>query len=96
MISCTDNNSENIRLITSIAADEMLRIEGVKASFVISYIGTDYVQISAFGEENVQLIMENLGGGGHSTMAATQIKNTDLNNAKQMLCKAIDAYNLSK
>ncbi len=98
MISCTDNNSGNIRLITSIAADEMLRIEGVKASFVISYIGTDYVQISArsFGEENVQLIMENLGGGGHSTMAATQIKNTDLNNAKQMLCKAIDAYNLSK
>ena len=98
MISSTESKSEHIRLVTSIAADEMLKIDGVRASFVISEIGKDFVQISArsLGEENVQLIMENLGGGGHSTMAAAQIKNTNIENAKTMLFKAIDSYNLAK
>lgn len=98
MISFTERNSKNIRIITSKAADEMLNVEGVKASFVLSYIGKDVVQISArsLGEENVQLIMENLGGGGHSTMAAAQIKNTDIETAKSMLLKAIDSYYLAK
>ena len=98
MISLTESNSEDIRIITAKAADEMLSIENVKASFVLSFIGDDVVQISArsFGEENVQLIMENLGGGGHSTMAAAQVKNVDINSAKNMLLKAIDNYNLTK
>lgn len=98
MISFTESNSKDIRIITSKAADEMLNVEGVKASFVLSYIGKEVVQISArsLGEENVQLIMENLGGGGHSTMAAAQIKNTDIEAAKSMLLKAIDSYYLSK
>ncbi len=98
MISHTESNSKDIRIVTSIAADEMLKIDGVAASFVLSYIGKDIVQISArsLGEENVQLIMENLGGGGHSTMAAAQLKNIDIENAKSMLYKAIDAYNLAK
>lgn len=98
MISLTESNSEDIRIITAKAADEMLSIENVKASFVLSFIGDDVVQISArsLGEENVQLIMENLGGGGHSTMAAAQVKNVDINSAKNMLLKAIDNYNLTK
>ncbi len=98
MISTTQSNSSDLRIVTAKAADEMLNIEKVRASFVLSYIAKDIVQISArsLGEENVQLIMENLGGGGHSTMAAVQIKNTDIENAKIMLYKAIDSYNLTK
>ncbi len=98
MISFTDSKSKNIRIITSKAADEMLNVDNVKASFVLSFAGSEVVQISArsLGEENVQLIMEYLGGGGHSTMAAAQIKNVDLETAKTMLLKAIDSYYLAK
>jgi c-di-AMP phosphodiesterase-like protein len=98
MISFSDSDAEDIRVITAKAADEMLNIRNVKASFVLSCIGNDIIQISArsLGEENVQLIMENLGGGGHSTMAAAQIKNADLETAKNMLLKAIDNYYLAK
>ena len=98
MISYAESNSPDIRIVTAKAADEMLNIENVKASFVLSYIGDDLVQISArsLGEENVQLIMENLSGGGHSTMAAAQIKNVDIATAKNMLIKAIDNYYLAK
>ncbi len=98
MISATQSVSDNIRIITAKAADEMLGVDGVRASFVLSYIGNDIVQISArsLGEENVQLIMENLGGGGHSTMAAAQIKNADIETARSMLLRAIDSYYLAK
>ena len=98
MISYTESSSSDIRIVTAKAADEMLNIENVKASFVLSYIGNDMIQISArsLGEENVQLIMENLSGGGHSTMAAAQIKNVNIETAKNMLLKAIDNYNLVK
>lgn len=79
------------RIASSQAADEMLNISGVDASFVIYSIG-DEVDISArsFGNINVQLIMEALGGGGHQTMAAAQLKDVDFAAAKQMLIGAID------
>lgn len=98
MISYTESSGSDIRIVTAKAADEMLNIENVKASFVLSYIGNDMIQISArsLGEENVQLIMENLSGGGHSTMAAAQIKNVNIETAKNMLLKAIDNYYLAK
>ncbi len=98
MISYTESDSPDIRIVSSKAADEMLNIENVKASFVLSRIGSDMIQISArsLGEENVQLIMEYLSGGGHSTMAAAQIKNADIKTAKNMLLEAIDNYYLKK
>lgn len=98
MIGMTASDSKNIRIITSVAADEMLNIDNVKASFVISKIGLNKMQISArsLGEVNVQLIMEYLDGGGHSTMAAAQVKASSLEQAKQLLLEAIDKYNLSK
>ena len=94
MISSTQSDSKNIRIITSLAADEMLKIDGVKASFVISKLSINKYQISArsLGEENVQLVMENLDGGGHNTMAAAQIKATDTNEAREMLLSAIKKY----
>ncbi|MBO5066365.1 MAG: DHH family phosphoesterase [Clostridia bacterium] len=94
IIGLTGSENKNLRIVTSSAADEMLNIEGVKASFVISKMGVGKFQISArsLGEENVQLIMESLGGGGHSTMAAAQIKSTGVEQAKKKLINAIDNY----
>ena len=94
IIGLTGIENKNLRIVTSSAADEMLNVEGVKASFVISKIGVGKFQISArsFGEENVQLIMEILGGGGHSTMAAAQIKGSNIEQAKKKLIDAIENY----
>ncbi len=88
-----DISDEERRIISSQAADELLSISNVKASFVISLLG-GMINISArsFGEVNVQLIMEKLGGGGHRTMAACQLAELDINIVKQMLSKAIDEY----
>ncbi|MBQ5765219.1 MAG: DHH family phosphoesterase [Clostridia bacterium] len=84
------DDDERVRIISSQAADEMLNISGVKASFVIFAIDEQII-ISArsYGDINVQLIMEKLGGGGHRTMAACQLDNTDIDTAKNMLLNAI-------
>ena len=91
--SCLSDN-KNIRVVTSSAADDMLKIDGVKASFVISKTGIGKFQISArsLGEENVQLVMEKLNGGGHSTMAAAQVKASDFDEVKNKLLEAINSY----
>ncbi len=92
-VSFADGNVENIRLVTSQAADEMLNIEGVKASFVL-YENYSGINISArsYGEVNVQLIMEAFGGGGHQTMAACQLESVSLQDAMNMLKVEIDEY----
>ncbi len=92
-VSVYDETNENVRLVTSQAADEMLNIEGVKASFVL-YTSGNGVNISArsYGEINVQLVMEAMGGGGHQTMSACQLKEKSLQNAEIELKKAIDEY----
>ncbi len=92
-ISITPGNMENIRLITSQACDEMLNIDGVKASFVLYPIDNG-VNISArsYGEMNVQLVMEALGGGGHQTMSACQLREITMSQAVEKLEKAIDKY----
>lgn len=84
---------DDMRVIAPQAADELLGISGVDASFVLYQTGTT-VNISArsLGAVNAQIIMENLGGGGHQTMAACQIPNTNLEKARQMLLEAIDQY----
>lgn len=94
IISIADKKIENLRVITAKAADDMLNISGVKASFVISKIKDDLINISArsLGEENVQLITEKLGGGGHSTMAACQLEDVSYEEALEKLKSAIDEY----
>lgn len=81
------------RIAAAQAADELLSIDGVSASFVI-YRAGNRMSISArsFGEINVQLIMESLGGGGHQTMAATQLDGSDYSDAKRRLMEAILTY----
>ena len=80
------------QLIASQAADDLLGIRGVKASFVLT-LAKQRVHISArsLGDISVQLIMEKLGGGGHLTSAATQL-NGSLDEAQKKLEEAISAY----
>ncbi len=93
-ISVCEKGIENIRLVTSQAADEMLNIEGVKAAFVL-YESGGVINISArsYGEMNVQLIMEELGGGGHQTMSACQLKDCTIEQAQKKLKQVIDQIN---
>lgn len=90
-IAAAENETDDIRIVAPQAADELLGIKGVDASFVIYKTG-DVVNISArsLGIMNVQVIMEKLGGGGHQTMAAAQLKNISEQGAKEMLINAIN------
>ncbi|GAK12016.1 DHH family phosphoesterase [Geomicrobium sp. JCM 19039] len=76
------------------AADTLLTMNDVRASFVISYRSDGRLSVSArsLGDVNVQVIMEKLGGGGHLTNAATQMDDTTLLEAESMLKEAIDQY----
>lgn len=92
-IAFADINSEDIRTITSQAADELLNIDGISASFAMfESAGTINISARSLGEVNVQIIMEMLGGGGHFTMAAAQLKDCDRETAKTKLYAAIDEY----
>ena len=73
------------------ASDELLSIMGVKASFVLYRSGGD-VSISArsLGDVNVQVILEEFGGGGHFTMAGAQLKNTTIGDARRALIRELD------
>jgi c-di-AMP phosphodiesterase-like protein len=75
-------------------ADTLLSLTNVVASFVIAKRGERMIGISArsLGQINVQIIMENLGGGGHLTNAATQIQEITIAEAEQRLHRVIDEY----
>ena len=92
-IAVADIVSKDIRLISSQAADELLTINSVDASFVLFKTG-DTVNISArsMGNINVQVIMEEFGGGGHQTMAACQLEETGIEEARLLLEKTIKEY----
>ena len=72
-------------------AEQLLQFENVAASFVIGYLSKDTIGISArsLGNINVEEIMAKLGGGGHLTEAATQIKNSTLKKVEQQLIAVI-------
>ncbi len=89
-IASTDSEFSDIRISAAQAADELLSIQGVLASFVIYPAGGE-INISArsLGEVNVQLIMEDLGGGGHLTMAGAQMEGVTVTEASEKLAAAI-------
>jgi c-di-AMP phosphodiesterase-like protein len=90
-ISTSERTDGDVRLAAAQAADEMLSLTGVAASFVIFPDG-ERINISArsYGKVKVQVIMEKLGGGGHQTMAACQLGEIKFDEAKQKLKQAID------
>lgn len=76
------------------AADTLLTMSNVQASFVISKREDERIGISArsLGEVNVQVVMEKMGGGGHLTNAATQISDTTIEEAASLLKDILDEY----
>ncbi len=82
------------RIVTAQAADEMLNISGVDASFVVCPTSEGGANISgrSIGEINVQVVLEKLGGGGNRSAAAAQLADTGAEDADSRLREAIDQY----
>lgn len=93
-ISTSTKATDNIRLIAAQAADDLLNIRGIKASFVIAQNAEGMVFISgrSLGDVNVQVILEALGGGGHLEVAGAQFQDTDIETVKNRLIAAINEY----
>lgn len=80
------NHIDSPSVIGAQVANELLDIEGIKASFVLTSVGeTIFISARSIDEINVQVIMEKLGGGGHMTVAGAQLKNMDLAGAKEVI-----------
>ncbi len=86
-------NTATSRVLAAQAADELLNISGISASFVM-YPDGDTVIVSArsIGTANVQMILEPLGGGGNTATAGAQMKNTNVKDALDQLVASIDKY----
>ncbi|MDO4189044.1 MAG: DHH family phosphoesterase [Lachnospiraceae bacterium] len=83
---------ESPTIIGAQAANELLNINGIKASFVLTAFQNQiYISARSIDEINVQVIMERLGGGGHLNIAGTQIGGVTSEEAKQMLINTIDS-----
>ncbi|MED3930390.1 DHH family phosphoesterase [Priestia megaterium] len=93
-VSRAEPNKMYDQVLIAQAADTLLSISGVVASFVISKRRDNLIGISArsLGDINVQVIMESLQGGGHLTNAATQLQDISLDEAEERLKQAIDEY----
>ena len=92
-IAKTESEDQYTRIATAQAADELLAINGVFAAFVMCPSdGKINISARSFGDVNVQKIMARLGGGGHKTVAACQIKETDFERVEKRLKAAIKEY----
>ena len=85
-IAVCEPGAEAPQLVAARAADELLKVKGVKAAFTLADMG-DYINISgrSYGLINVQLILEQLGGGGHLTMAGAQVRGKNAEEAVALL-----------
>ena len=88
---CQNKEIDSPTIIGAQAANELLNINGIKASFVLTeYYGKIYVSARSIDEVNVQVIMERLGGGGHINTAGAQFAHTDMEEAVAQLKNVID------
>lgn len=91
-IACHSGKVKNTLIIPQ-AADELLKIDGIEASFVLASQGNDIIISGrSLGDINVQLILENIGGGGHLSMAGARISKVSMVEAKRMLLNSINNY----
>ena len=82
---------DSLTIIGAQAANELLDIEGIRASFVLTvYQGRIYVSARSIDEVNVQIIMERLGGGGHMNASGTQFDHTNMEEAVNCVKAQID------
>ena len=83
---CPSQGIENPTVVGAQAANELLNIIGVKASFVLTEFNNKiYISARAIDEVNVQIIMERLGGGGHMNIAGAQLEGVDADGARVKL-----------
>lgn len=81
---------ESPTIVGAQAANELLNINGIKASFVLtSYQNEIYISARSIDEVNVQVIMERLGGGGHMNIAGAQLKEVSIDEAKKKLVETL-------
>ena len=92
-ISKYDEVTENANLICAKAADELLTISDITASFVLGNTGNKIcISGRSIGDINVQVILEKLGGGGHITLAGAQVEGMTMEEARQELINRINEY----
>ena len=83
---CPSEGLESPTVVGAQAANELLDIVGIKASFILTQMGdTIYFSARSIDEINVQIIMERLGGGGHRTIAGAQLKGVTIDEAREKL-----------
>ena len=88
---CPSEGLESPTVVGAQAANELLNIAGVKASFVLtSYNNEVYISARAIDEVNVQVMMERMGGGGHANIAAAQFTNTTKEEVKEQLVNLLE------
>lgn len=93
-IAVANKVMQDMRIAAPQAADELLGVSDVKASFVIAKTASDEIALNcrSLGAINVQLIAETLGGGGHQTMAGAQFRDSTVEDVVEKLKNAIDKY----
>ena len=92
-IALYDKDDVDANVTCAKAADELLTINNITASFVIGRVGDKiYISGRSIGDINVQIILEKLGGGGHITVAGAQLENITIEEAKQELIIRINEY----
>ena len=89
---CPSSGVESPTVVGAQAANELLNINGMKASFVMTnYQGKIFISARSIDEINVQLIMEKLGGGGHMNIAGAQLEDCTISEAKQLIRNTLDS-----
>ena len=89
--TCSGDGVDSPTVIGAQAANELLNIKGIRASFIFTaYQGIIYVSARSIDEVNVQVIMERLGGGGHLNVAGCQFENSTIEESIEALKRTID------
>ncbi len=92
-ISVYEEEDKDANIVCAKAADELLTISNITASFVLGKLDNKIcISGRSIGDINVQVILEKLGGGGHITLAGAQVESTDIYEVKQELINRINEY----
>ena len=92
-LAYSEREIENINVVIAQAADELLSVKGIEASFVKGKkYETAFISARSFGHINVQVLMEKLGGGGHIDIAGAQLEDVSLNEAYKKVYEIIEKY----
>jgi len=89
---CTGEDVASPTVVGAQAANELLNIKGIKASFILTrYNGIIYISARSIDEVNVQVIMERMGGGGHLNVAGAQLENGTIEEGIESIKRTLDA-----